>query len=72
VSTNATPVREARTACVDACPTEETVEQLELCIPFNLNFADVCTANGALASRRTQSNEQMLPHMLQICATTAM
>jgi epoxyqueuosine reductase QueG len=72
VSTNATPVREACTACADACPTEDTVEQLKLCIRFNLDFADVCTANSVLASRRTQSNEQMLLHMLQICEATAM
>ena len=58
----------ACTACADACVAEEMVQQLRQCIRLNLDCADVCAATGALASRRTGSNEPILGQMLQICA----
>jgi hypothetical protein len=58
----------ACTACADACVAEEMVQQLRQCIRLNLDCADVCAATGALASRRTGSNEQILRQMLQVCA----
>ena len=60
---------QACTACADACLAEEMVQQLKQCIRLNLDCADVCAATGALASRRTGSNEQILRQMLQVCAT---
>jgi len=62
---------QACTACADACVAEEMVQQLKQCIRLNLDCADVCLATGALASRRTGSNEQILGQMLQICAAAA-
>jgi hypothetical protein len=44
------------------------VQQLKQCIRLNLDCADVCGATGALASRRTGSNEPILRQMLQTCA----
>lgn len=59
---------QACTACADACLAEEMVQQLKQCIQLNLDCADVCAATGALSSRRTGSNEQVLRQMLQVCA----
>ena len=59
---------QACTACADACLAEEMVQQLKQCIRLNLDCADVCAATGALSSRRTGSNEQVLRQMLQVCA----
>ena len=56
------------TACADACLAEEDSKQLKQCIRLNLDCADVCMATGALASRRTGSDEQLLRQMLEICA----
>lgn len=55
-------------ACADACLGEETVQQLTQCIRLNLDCADACRAAGALASRRTGSNEMTLKTMLDACA----
>ena len=60
---------QACTACADACLAEEMVRQLRQCIRLNLDCADVCAATGALGSRRTGSNEQVLLQMLEVCAT---
>lgn len=54
-------------ACADACLAENEVQQLRQCIRLDLDCADVCTATGALASRRTGSNEQLLRQMLDTC-----
>jgi Domain of Unknown Function (DUF326) len=59
---------QACTACADACLAEDRVLQLKQCIRLNLDCADVCAATGALASRRTGSNEPILRQMLQTCA----
>jgi hypothetical protein len=56
------------TACADACLAEADVARLRQCIRFNLDCADVCSATGALASRRTGSNESLLKRMLETCA----
>jgi hypothetical protein len=59
---------QACTACADACLAEESAPNLKQCIRLNLDCADVCAATGALASRRTGSNEQILRQMLEVCA----
>jgi hypothetical protein len=58
------------TACADACLGEPSVAELVQCIRLNLDCADVCRATGALASRRTGSNELVLRTMLEACAET--
>jgi hypothetical protein len=55
------------TSCADACLAEDMVTQLRQCIRLNLDCADVCLASGALASRRTGSNEDILRQQLQVC-----
>ena len=55
------------TSCADACLAESMVEQLRQCIRLNLDCADVCNAAGALASRRTGSNEDVLRSMIEVC-----
>ena len=57
------------TACADACLGEEKVQELTQCIRLNLDCADICIATGALASRRTGSNEEVIRQTLQACAT---
>jgi hypothetical protein len=54
--------------CADACLAEDMVKDLRQCIRLNLDCADICAAAGALASRRTGSNEPILHRMLGLCA----
>lgn len=56
------------TSCADACLGEEMVADLVQCVRLNLDCADICTATGAVATRRTGSNEEVLASMLQTCA----
>lgn len=55
-------------ACADACLGEAEVGELTQCIRLNLDCADVCVAAGAIASRRTGSNELVIRAMLDACA----
>jgi hypothetical protein len=57
------------TACADACLAEETVADLRQCIRLNLDCADICAATGAMASRRTGRNVEVLRAVIQACAT---
>lgn len=59
---------QACTACADACLGEDMVKQLTQCIRLNLDCADLCIATGALASRRTGSNELVLRTTIEACA----
>ena len=54
-------------ACADACLGEPKVEMLTQCIRLNLDCADACGAAGAMASRRTGSNQTVLAAMLRAC-----
>lgn len=56
------------TSCADACLGEETVQQLKQCIRLNLDCADLCNATGAISTRRTGSNEQLIQSVLEACA----
>jgi hypothetical protein len=55
--------------CADACLAEEMVQELRQCIRLDLDCSDVCLATGALASRRTGSNPDILLQMLQVCTS---
>jgi len=55
-------------SCADACLGEPMVAELRQCIRFNLDCADVCSATGSVASRRTGSDQRVLTHMLEACA----
>lgn len=59
---------QACVACADACLGEERVAELTQCIRVNLDCADLCHATGAMASRRTGSNEALLKRTLEVCA----
>ncbi|WP_181706096.1 four-helix bundle copper-binding protein [Chthonobacter rhizosphaerae] len=56
------------TSCADACLGEDMVKDLTQCIRLNLDCADVCAATGAVASRRTGSNESVIKMMIEACA----
>ncbi|MFC0210069.1 four-helix bundle copper-binding protein [Chelativorans intermedius] len=56
------------TACAEACLAESTVDQLRQCIRLNLDCADICMATGAMASRRTGSNVEVLRAAIQACS----
>jgi hypothetical protein len=58
---------QACTSCADACLGEPMVEDLRQCIRLNLDTADICTAAGHIASRRTGSNERVLLGVLDAC-----
>jgi hypothetical protein len=60
---------QACTSCADACAGEQTVQQLTQCIRLNLDCADVCKATGAVGTRRTGSNEEVIRQMLRACET---
>ena len=55
-------------ACADACLAEPMVRQLAQCIRLNLDCADICSAAGSIATRRTGSNEQLIQSVLEACA----
>ena len=55
-------------SCADACLAEQMVQELRQCIRLDLDCADLCAATGALASRRTGSNEPVLRSTLEVCA----
>ncbi len=60
---------QACTACADACLGEPMVQQLTRCIRLDLDCADVCAATGAVATRRTGSDEEVIRRMLAACET---
>lgn len=55
------------TACADACLGEEMVQRMVQCIRTCLDCADACAATGAIATRRTGSNAELIARMLQVC-----
>lgn len=55
-------------ACADACLAEKMVETLRQCIRLDLDCADICATTGAMASRRTGSNQALLKRMIETCA----
>jgi hypothetical protein len=55
-------------SCADACLAEASANELKQCIRLNLDCADVCDTTGALASRRTGSNQAVLRGALELCA----
>jgi hypothetical protein len=55
-------------SCADACLGETTALELRQCIRLNQDCADICTALGAVASRRTGSNESVIRALLDACA----
>ena len=55
------------TSCADACLAEPSVDMLKQCIRLNLDCADICSAAGHIASRRTGSNEPMIQRVLAAC-----
>jgi hypothetical protein len=57
------------TSCADACLAEEMVADLRRCIRLNLDCADICLASGAIATRRTGSNQSVVVEILGTCAT---
>jgi hypothetical protein len=56
------------TSCADACLGESMVAQLTQCIRFNMDCADICAATGAIATRRTGSNEAVMKMTIEACA----
>lgn len=54
-------------ACADACLGEPMVQDLVQCIRVNLDCADVCHTTGAVAARRSGSNEGVMRRMLAVC-----
>ena len=56
------------TSCADACLAEDMVAELRQCIRLNLDCADMCAVTGAMASRRTGSNVEVLRAVIQACA----
>ena len=55
------------TSCADACLAEPEIDRLKQCIRLNLDCADICAATGAMASRRTGSNIEVLRSVIQAC-----
>ena len=54
------------TQCADACLAEGD-PNLARCIRLNLDCADICSASGHIASRRTGSNEPIIQSVLRAC-----
>jgi hypothetical protein len=60
---------QACTSCADACLGEDTVKDLRQCISLNLDCADICATAGAIVTRRTDSNDEVIRRVLEACAT---
>ena len=58
---------QACTSCADACLGEEMVENLRQCIRTCLDCADICALSGAIASRRTGANDEVVRRVLGTC-----
>jgi hypothetical protein len=43
------------------------VKDLRQCIRLDLDCADICAVTGAIATRRTGSNEDLIRRVLQAC-----
>ncbi|WIJ24731.1 four-helix bundle copper-binding protein [Devosia sp. RR2S18] len=56
------------TSCADACMGEDMVKDLTQCIRLNLDCADICAATGAMASRRSGRNVEVLRATIEACA----
>jgi len=48
------------------------VKDLTQCIRLNLDCADICAATGAMTSRRTGSNVDVLRAAMQACAEASL
>ena len=59
---------QACTSCADACLAESSLAELRHCIQLDLDCADVCIATGAVATRRTATQDALLVQMLETCA----
>ena len=59
---------QACTSCADACLGEASVADLVQCVRLNLDCADICSATGAVASRRTGTNMEVLHELISTCA----
>ena len=57
------------TSCADACLAEEMVSEMRQCIRLCLDCAEICAATGAMASRRTGSNVDVLRAVINACET---
>lgn len=55
------------TSCADACVAEQSVDKLKQCIRLNLDCADICATAGAMGSRRTGSNVEVLRAVIRAC-----
>ncbi len=58
---------QACTSCADACLGEKEVQPLIGCIRTNQDCADICLATGAMLSRVSRPNSDLLRSMLGIC-----
>jgi hypothetical protein len=58
---------QACTTCADACLGEKEVETLSACIRINLDCADICLATGAVLSRVTHAQTELLRNLLETC-----
>ncbi|WP_024878487.1 four-helix bundle copper-binding protein [Methylosinus sp. LW3] len=58
---------QACAVCADACLTEENVADLRRCIRLDQDCADICLAAGAIASRRSATDETAMRSVLQAC-----
>lgn len=59
---------QACTACADACLAEKNVADLIGCIRSDLDCADICRTTGAVLSRLTQPDTELVRSLLQTCA----
>jgi hypothetical protein len=55
-------------SCADACLGEDQVAELRQCIRLDMDCADICDATGAVASRRTGSNNAVVRALIETCA----
>jgi hypothetical protein len=55
------------TACADACLGETTTKPLLHCIRLSLDCAEICAVTGSIATRRTETSDDVIRSVLEAC-----
>ena len=58
---------QTRTACADACLSEDSIGQLRKCIRTDLDCADICEATARVLSRHTGYDANITRAQLEAC-----
>ncbi len=64
-------MRQACSACADACLGEDMVADLAACIRTDLDCADICQTTGTIINRQTATNTGIVRSLLEAAGPPA-